>query len=105
MNNSYFQFTLNDIKKRIGHRNVFRVVIERLSLTEENTMFVAQRVDERKWTVKALPLSKISKRWDDVIDTAIDAVLTEGTVVTDFAVVKHIVPCNSEMLQEYTSVI
>lgn len=96
-------FTLNDIKKRIGHKNVFRVTIERLTPQQPTTMYVAQRIDERRWTVKQLPLEQIKKSWDDVIDTAIDAVLTEGTIVTDFTVVRHIVPCNAEMFQCYSS--
>ena len=82
-------FTLNDIKKRIGHKNVFRVTIERLAPQHPTTMYVAQRIDERRWTVKQLPLEQIKKSWDDVIDTAIDAVVEEPRQYLGASVVGH----------------
>jgi hypothetical protein len=97
-----YLFTLNDLKKRVLNiKNVFRVTVDKLDVDSPTCMFLGVRTEEREWCVMSLPLETIYKQWDSDFETAVDAVLTQGTITYDYRTIKHIVPCDPSMLLQY----
>lgn len=103
---SDLQISIADACRRADKKGVFRVTIEKEEVTSKGpSMFVAvlntNKPNEMRWMVKQMTLEAVKLHWDEIIDTAIDAVLTSGKIVSNPKTIVRIVPGDRQLLTKY----